>query len=738
VHVGAARADLVAPLDPVGAGTLKAVATTALGRTGTVEARRRARYLPALDGVRAIAIAAVVAYHLGLGWAGGGYLGVDLFFVLSGFLITSLLFEERAVNGVIRLRAFWGRRARRLLPGLLVMILALGAYVAATGTYGEVVQFRGDAIAAVFYFANWHLLFAHQSYFTQFQSPSPLAHTWSLSIEEQFYVVWPLALVAVLAVATRLRRRDTSGPRAVLAVAVAGAAASAAWMAALALGGASANRLYYGTDTRAFDLLVGVALAALLASRAGGRSALAAEAAPGSGHSERRAGTPAKRRAERALHLVGGLALGGLVTLYWRAGSPGAAAPPKWMFEGGFLAAAVLAALLIADVGREKSGPVGSILSLGPVRFLGRISYSLYLWHWPVIVECTPERLGFAGSELTAVRVGASLVLATASYYLVEQPLRHARYERLPKLARAAVAPVAMAGTAGVVLLTMAPALPAVAPPAAASTARTAPGAGHLVSRGLLLAPGPAEHPVRVLLIGDSVMQTDAPAVEAALDSTGIVHVTSVAFPGWGLSTDRTWRVNVPQQIARAKADVVIAMWSWDDNWLLADPVKYRRQLLDFVHVVLRPGDGVRLLVFQQFPEVGPVLSYAADAAAQDVERAQGITAWNALVASVARDDPRQVAYVPVGSAVLSDGSFTQWLPPEAEPNAPRSKWVRVRMVDNVHFCPAGAARYAAALAVDLHEMVGLPLPKAGWTAGSWAESPVYDTPAGSCPNDHP
>jgi hypothetical protein len=144
----------------------------------------RGRHVPALDGVRALAIIGVIAYHLGAGWASGGFLGVDLFFVLSGFLITSLLVEERVGSGSIRLGAFWARRARRLLPGLLLMLVVLGAFFTlfGPGPLVDLSQVRGDAIATVLYVANWHQLFAHQSYFDQFAAPSPLQHTWSLGL----------------------------------------------------------------------------------------------------------------------------------------------------------------------------------------------------------------------------------------------------------------------------------------------------------------------------------------------------------------------------------------------------------------------------------------------------------------------------------------------------------------------------------------------------------------------------
>ena len=218
-------------------------------------------YVPALDGLfKAVAVLAVIAYHLDFGWAQGGYLGVDLFFVLSGYLITSLLVGEWVVSGGIGFRSFWARRARRLLPAVVLLLLVLALYAGLGGPGLDRSALRPDALATLFYSANWHQVFAHQSYFAQFASASPLRHTWSLAIEEQFYLIWPLILLGLL-VAAR-------GRRVVLLVATGLlAAGSAALMAVLYHPGIDPSRVYYVTDTRAFELVVGAALAIALACR---------------------------------------------------------------------------------------------------------------------------------------------------------------------------------------------------------------------------------------------------------------------------------------------------------------------------------------------------------------------------------------------------------------------------------------------------------------------------------------
>ena len=218
--------------------------------------------------MRAFAVVAVILYHANPSWAVGGYFGVDVFFVLSGYLITTLLLGEWLGSGGVALRAFWGRRARRLLPALFVMLAVVGAvsvlFPKVLGSPGLL----GDTLSTVGYVANWHFIAVHTNYFATVANPSPLEHTWTLAIEEQFYLVWPLVLLLVVWVFRRRRPggSDRRGRLAVVAgVALVGAVASALAMAALTPTGAvSVNRAYYGSDTRAQGLLVGAALAARL------------------------------------------------------------------------------------------------------------------------------------------------------------------------------------------------------------------------------------------------------------------------------------------------------------------------------------------------------------------------------------------------------------------------------------------------------------------------------------------
>ena len=363
------------------------------------------RHLPALNGLRGIAVIGVVAYHLQLGWAKGGYLGVDLFFVLSGFLITTLLLEEWTGSGRINLAAFWGRRARRLLPALFLVVAALALYLVCNAVFGgpgangliDLSGLRGDAIATLLYVNNWHLIYAHQSYFAQFSTPSPLQHTWSLAIEEQFYLVWPLVLLVLLRFGRRGWRRLGVTLTVVLGV------GSSVLMAVLFNPPADPSRIYYGTDTRLFDLMAGATLAFLVASR----------------------GQPGAR-ARRALHWVGPAAAVVLGVFWVRAGTPGGL-PTNFMFEGGFLLCAALAALIVADARLVEPGAFARALAWRPLHFIGTISYGIYLWHWPVIVYLNGARTGLSTWPLNLLRIAVTLLVSTASYYLVERPIRLAK-----------------------------------------------------------------------------------------------------------------------------------------------------------------------------------------------------------------------------------------------------------------------------------------------------------------------
>ncbi len=295
-----------------------------------------------------------MAFHAGVTRARGGLLGVDVFFVLSGFLVTSLLVAEHARTGTLRLRRFWARRARRLLPALFIMLVAVCAYGRWENTGISPQQLRGDALSTLGYVANWHYIASGQNYFVRFGAPSPLLHTWSLAVEEQFYWLWPLIVLLVLG---RFGRRTLGWVAGCLAV------LSASLCAALYLAGASPNRLYYGTDTRAQAIMVGAALALLVpmterrSPRGGGGRTGREPARPAPG-----AQTPAGAgRLLRTAGLVGA----GVLAICLHSVQGNAA----FLYEGGFLVVALATAAVVVVAVRLPQDPLSTALSWGPLRY---------------------------------------------------------------------------------------------------------------------------------------------------------------------------------------------------------------------------------------------------------------------------------------------------------------------------------------------------------------------------------
>jgi peptidoglycan/LPS O-acetylase OafA/YrhL len=347
-------------------------------------------YRPGLDGLRALAVAAVFLYHSQHRWMPGGFLGVDLFFVLSGYLITSLLLVEWEARNRIDLRYFWLRRARRLFPALVVVVLGALA-LAAIFARGDLARTRGDAFSSLFYYTNWHLILANHSYFVRMGNPSLLQHLWSLAVEEQFYVIWPLLLVPGLVLVGRKRLPF---------VIVAGIAVSAALMWLLYTP-TDPSRVYYGTDTRAFLLLMGILLALVW---------------------------PAIERIRRGLpllELLGVAALVGSVLLFRQMEDFN-----PTLYRGGDVAAAFCFAVLIAAVAHPATG-IGRALGVQPLRWLGERSYGIYLWHWPIILLLRPGvDIPWTGPGVVALQAAIVLSAAALSYRYVEQPIRTGSLQR--------------------------------------------------------------------------------------------------------------------------------------------------------------------------------------------------------------------------------------------------------------------------------------------------------------------
>lgn len=345
----------------------------------------RIPHLHALDGLRGLALLGVLLFHAD-GTLPGGYLGVDLFFVLSGYLITSLLVREFSDTGRIDLYGFWVRRCRRLFPALLSLMPAIAIYGRFFARPEDLQGLRNEALASLAYVANWYAIFSDRSYWQLFAAPSPLEHTWSLAIEEQFYVVWPL-LAAFL-----LKR---GGPRAMLVLSLLLSLLSVGAMLLL-FSPADTSRVYLGTDTRMVAVLLGSALATLLP--------------PGTSWSPARV---------KRLDVAGVVAACGLAVAWFRLRGT-----DTFLYRGGLWLTELAVLVLIACAVMGRQSLVARALSFRPLRALGTISYGVYLWHWPVNVLLTAERLQLHGLPLQALRFAVTFAIAGISYRFLEAPIR--------------------------------------------------------------------------------------------------------------------------------------------------------------------------------------------------------------------------------------------------------------------------------------------------------------------------
>ncbi|HEX4490161.1 MAG TPA: acyltransferase family protein [Acidimicrobiia bacterium] len=419
-------------------------------------------HISALDGARGLAVAGVLLFHGN--HLRGGYLGVDFFFTLSGFLITTLLLAESSRSGAVSLGNFWARRARRLLPALAVLMVGVVVYAQVLAKPGELSQIRGDAFATLLYAANWHEIFSHTSYFALFSAPSPLNHTWSLAIEEQFYVIWPLLFVVLL---TRFKRAT---PKAVLATSLGLATVSSVLMVVL-YDPAHNNRVYFGTDTRAAAILFGAALAAALAAYG-----------------------PPTRRSDRIALEISGLAGLAVLAIAWTRLD----GQSSTLYRGGFLVCGLAATAIIATAVHPDRMLVARALSFGPLCGLGLISYGVYLYHWPIDVALDAQRAHLNGWPLFGLQTAVALAAAVLSYRYIEQPIRRGRVNtvqlrRLTPVVAVALALALFATTSG------ASSAPAVAAPNTPSSANLMVESA-LVARQRATADAP-----RVMVVGNSV-----------------------------------------------------------------------------------------------------------------------------------------------------------------------------------------------------------------------------------------
>jgi peptidoglycan/LPS O-acetylase OafA/YrhL len=433
--------------------------------------------ISALDGLRAVALLIIMGYHFGVGWLQGGFFSLDIFYVLSGYLITGLLLSEYAKRGRIKLSAFWLRRARRLLPALLIVLVAVTLMVRFAEPAGLYPGFRLNALSALFYFSNWWQIHASGNYFVMTGATSPLTHTWSLAVEEQFYLVWPLVVLAVFTLAKTVQK----GITALLFVSGIGAMASALEMAALYHPRANITRLYFGTDTHAQSILVGATMACALTliQRKRGQEGMAPTA-----HA-----TPARY----GLILLGLAGFAGTFTLTYLQGGTAA-----FDYQGGFFLSALSAAAIILGAVCVPGGPIAWTLSLKPLVWLGTISYGAYLWHYPVFIYLDRTRTGASGFPLLLIRFAVTFAFAAASYYLVERPVMYGTFWRSLK----AIGPATVLLVATVAVVIAGTVVPATAAIRVTNTLPTAERQALTQARAFTTSP------VRFMLLGDSIALT--------------------------------------------------------------------------------------------------------------------------------------------------------------------------------------------------------------------------------------
>jgi len=466
-----------------------------------IRADHSASYLPGLDGLRALSVLVVVAFHSGV--IDGGWIGVDVFFGISGFLITGLMVTENQRNGRVALGAFWMRRIRRLVPALIVLL----GLVAVLVQFNQVEVTVRNIWGALTYSTNWVHIFGGTSYWDHFATPDPLRHLWSLAIEEQFYVVWPIVAWYVL----KRRSPSTLGK-----VALVGAGISAVFQMIGIHTGLSVDRVYQGTDTRAVAFLIGAAIATR--------------------------GWPPRKFALPSW-LLPAFSLVVLVpAAIWLPGDR------SWVFSGPLIVISLagIAAVVYSTTQTNR------LLSSPALRLVGRWSYGIYLFHWPLVISHKFDDLNCVVRFLVVTAI--SIVLSGLSYRFIESPIRHRRLPRVSLL------PVALVAVSIVVvsLIVSTPTAPAL------NTEVT------LAPRPTSVDSIPIEHPQRVMVFGDSVPAVAADELQAEAKSLG-VEIEVRADPGCVPSEDKKDQYGKPEcvtflQGTRARAqeldiDTAVIWW---------------------------------------------------------------------------------------------------------------------------------------------------------------------------------
>ncbi len=602
-----------------------------------------------LDGTRAIAVTAVLLFHGGVPGVSGGLLGVDIFFVLSGFLITGLLCREFVSKDRLSLQGFWARRARRILPPVFLVIIGVAVYAWIFRYSLDLPSIRSDSISTLLFVANWHFILSSQGYFAQAISPSPLLHMWSLAVEEQYYLIWPLVALFLL------RKK---GPRLVAVVAGIGAVASAVEMAILHFVGTSTDRLYYGTDTRAQALLVGSMLGAIAATRDWRVVRL--------GWSNSRPG--------RGTGLL--LQLACPVALLWAMHAFNG--QDTFLYEGGFFLVALATGGLLVCLTSWQNSLLATTLSLKPVVYVGRISYGLYVYHWPLFLAINHSHTGLTGASLLAVRLASTFAAAVLSFHLIELPVR--RWQRVPNKRG-----LVLACTSCVLAASLA--VVATIPPAFADVAVTKQPTHISNAEHLALEKDRAfaSNPIRFLLLGDSVAFTAAqglmvdsvPRYGVEVIDRGILgcNLTSNAEllggVDWGItppgvncgSWPTVWAKEVhifhPTVVGLLLGRFELADSNLNGKWVSVGDVQWDNVLLGYLRRVVSvlSSSGAKVVIFT-FPYIDPPLEQAnGDPWPENMP--SRVNAWNALLRQVADEYPKTTTLIDLNHILGPDGNYT-------------------------------------------------------------------------------
>ena len=652
-------------------------------------------YLPGLEGLRGVAVLGVLFFHAGFTWAKGGFLGVSTFFTLSGFLITLLLVWEFSSDGRVSLRRFWARRYRRLMPASLTCLAGVVVFGATVATASQLATLRGDILSALAYVANWHFIVTGQSYANLFSQPSPVLHFWSLAIEEQFYLVFPVLVAVTLAV--------SKGSRRVLGALLVVLAGLSLLSMFLLFTPGDPSRVYYGTTTRAFELLVGALLALVLSHPAGF----------------------VLRIPRWAWATAGGIAA--LVTLgLWASTTE----VQPWLYQGGLAGYTLMSALVI--VAAIRRGPIRSALSLRPIMWLGSISYGVYLYHWPIFLWLTPVRTHLSIWPLFALRMAVTLPVAIVSARFIENPIR--RRER-PVRFRPAVLSVAAVTVIiiGTVVVTagphddaisfaapVGPALPDLSslPSTTLGDTTSTVGASSTQQLPPPIPLTPGETP-RVLLLGDSAALTLGDGLVKWGTRTGDAQVWDAGKLGCSVGRGGAlrylgepratydycdWTSTVPPQIKDLRPQVIAVLYgTWDvvdrqipgdDQWrTLGDPVYddfLRSELSSYMDMLTAQGSTV---VWMLHPYIEAGIADDKNGPENDPRR---MDAFNQMIKDVAATKQRiQVLDLPAHMRSTPEGELSLTDRP-----------------DGIHWTRAGSAKLAPWLGETLVDVAkGTPPP---------------------------